>query len=998
MSPLTFPFESQSLPRPADDALCCRGMERWFNLSQSLTDASLVKFVLAISEHPVGRLLLEAVFGNSPFLSTCLLREPQVLQMMLTVGADQTLVWLMADLRQGLENETDTGRLMRRLRVGKRQAALLIGLADITELWPLRTVTAALSLLAETATVLAVRHLLRQAAAVGEILLADPEDPERDSGYVVLGMGKCGAKELNYSSDIDLVVLYDEDKRIYTGRGSLRECFIRLTRNLVRILSERTAYGYVFRTDLRLRPDPGSTAIAVSITAAELYYESFGQNWERAAMAKARCLAGDRVAGAAFLKGLKPYIWRRSLDFAAIQDIHSIKRQIHTRIGSSNITILGHDIKLGRGGIREIEFFTQTQQLIWGGREPSTRSPRTCEAILALATAGHVDCTVAEEMIACYRYLRRLEHRLQMVDDQQTQTLPKERAKLNHIATFMGAPSTDSFVVTLRQVLETVERHYANLFEEAPDLSTNGNLVFTGAEDDPSTLETLCSMGFANPAGVSATVRGWHHGRYRAVRTSRHRELLTELMPTLLTALARTAHPDLACMKFDEFLRHLPDGAQIFSLFYANPHLLDLVAEILGDVPRLAEWLSRAPALLDAMLTPGFLDHLPGMTSLTVELESQLAEAEDDYEATLDTVRYWANDRRFQVGVQILLNLIHPYEAGRALTMIADAALAQLCPRVEREFARQHGYVPSGGLAIIAMGKMGGYEMTARSDLDLILVYEVPEGVEISTGPKPLQPTVFYTRIAQRFVNAITAMTKFGRLYEVDMRLRPSGNKGPLAVSLQAFEKYQAEAAWSWEHMALTRARVVYGPPQVASYLQKIIRKTLLRPRDPAQLVLDVADMRERLAREKKVTSLWMVKHVRGGLVDIEFIVQYLQLRDAPGNPQILSPNTATALRRIQEAGLLQPVDVRTLLDAHVFWMALHGLLRQSIEGVLDDHAPPGLKEKLCRVGATEDFEDLKRQMEVHARRVYALFEAWIEIPARHLRGRMTVSGIAERL
>ncbi len=987
-----------SLPKPADPNLCRLGMERWLHLARSLTDSSLGTFMLEIAEHPLGRRLLKAVFGNSPFLSICLLREPHVLQMMLTVGADQTMARLIAALRQSLDEEIDTGRLMKGLRVAKRQAALLIGLSDIAEVWSLSAVTAALSLLAETATTLAVRHLLRRTAMTGEIAPAHPEDPERDSGYVVLGMGKCGAQELNYSSDIDLIVLYDEEKGIYTGQRSLRECFIRLTRNLVRILSERTADGYVFRTDLRLRPDPASTAIAVSIAAAELYYESFGQNWERAAMAKARCIAGDRATGTAFLKTLKPYIWRRSLDFAAIQDIHSIKRQIHAHKGGSSIAILGHDIKRGRGGIREIEFFTQTQQLIWGGREPNTRNSNTCKAILSLKVSGHVEQKVANEMITCYKYLRRLEHRLQMVHDQQTQTLPQEQEKLAHIATFMGASSTDSFVATLQQILETVERHYANLFEEAPDLSTNGNLVFTGAEDDPSTLETLWRMGFTNPAGVSATVRSWHHGRYRAVRTSRHRELLTEFMPTLLTALARTAHPDLACIKFDEFLRHLPDGAQIFSLFYANPHLLDLVTEILGDVPRLAERLSRTPALLDAMLTPGFLDPFPGLTSLMAELDGQLAEVEGDYEATLDAVRYWANDRRFQIGVQILLNLTHPYEACRALTMIADTALGKLCPRVEREFARLHGCVPGGEFAIIAMGKMGGHEMTARSDLDLILVYDVPESVEFSTGQKTLQSMVFYTRITQRFINAITAMTKCGRLYDVDMRLRPSGNKGPLAVSLQAFEKYQAEAAWTWEHMALTRARLVYGPPTLVSRLQTVIRQTLLRPRDPDKLVLDVADMRERLAREKKTQSLWVVKHVRGGLVDIEFIAQYMQLRYAPVHPQILSPNTARALLRIQEAGLLESVDVRALLDAHVFWMALHGLLRQSIEGVLDEHAPPGLKAKLCRVCGTDNFEDLERGMTRHATRVHDVFKKLIEIPACRSREHAALSGMGETL
>lgn len=983
-------LDSRMLPRPADLERCRLGMERWLQLPRKLSDTRLIAFIRSMSVHPFGRPLLEAVFGNSPFLSSCLLRESQILHALLTQGADQTMSILITNLEQDLKNEHDTGRLMQGLRIGKRRAALLIGLADITAIWPLESVTGALSLLAETATRLAVCHLLRQASASGDLVLVDLNNPEEGSGYVVLGMGKVGAKELNYSSDIDLIVLYDENKATYSGRRSLRECFIRLTHNLIRLLSERTADGYVFRTDLRLRPDPGSTAIAVSITAAETYYESFGQNWERAAMIKARYLAGDQVTAVTFLEFLKSYIWRRSLDFAAIQDIHSIKRQIRvyaTEANNRGIPILGHDIKLGRGGIRSIEFFTQTQQLIWGGREIDTRQPRTCDALLALADRSHVDIAVSRELITCYSFLRRLEHRLQMVDDQQTQTLPRDPEKLDQLATFMGAISRKSFIETVRLVLETVERHYAHLFQGEPDLSTSGNLVFTGAEDDPNTLLTLQQMGFSNLAGISAAVRGWHYGHYPAVRSWSHRELLTELMPALLTALAHTTYPDSAFMKFDEFLRRLPDGIQIFSLFSTNPHLLTLVVEILGDMPHLAEWLSRDPILLDTMLTPGFLDSLPGCTILMAELDSQLAKSEDNYESILNKIRHWTNNYRFKIGVQVLLNVLSPYEAGRALTTIAEVALTHLYPRVEQEFSWTHGIIPSGSLAIIAMGKMGGYEMTAASDLDLIFVYDAPSSAESTQGCKAIPQTVFYTCIAQRFINAITVMTKLGRLYEVDMRLRPSGRKGPLAVSLESFEKYQVESAWTWEHMALTRARIIYGQKKLTEHLQHIIYRTLVRRRDPDQLVIDVADMRERLVREKKTTSLWAIKYIRGGLIDIEFITQYLQLKSAWIYPEILLPSTAAALQYIKAVGLLSTTNSKILLEAHAFWMILHGLLHQSELGTLNDiHTLPGLKRRLCQATSSNSFEDLKKRIDTYSSQVYFLFKELIEIPALRLR------------
>ncbi|MFN3076418.1 MAG: bifunctional [glutamine synthetase] adenylyltransferase/[glutamine synthetase]-adenylyl-L-tyrosine phosphorylase [Alphaproteobacteria bacterium] len=653
--------------------------------------------------------------------------------------------------------------------------------------------------------------------------------------------------------------------------------------------------------------------------------------------------------------------------------------------GGGRIAVGGHNIKLGRGGIREIEFFAQTQQLIWGGREPSVRSAGTCDALRSLAAAGHIDTTVADSLVEAYGYLRQVEHRLQMVEDRQTQTLPGDPERLREIAIFMGCADVETFSAALTAVLETVERHYAALFEEAPALSGSGNLVFTGTEEDPGTLDTLMCMGFTNPVGVSATIRGWHHGRYRAVRSARAREQLTELVPILLEALGRTATPDAAFMKFDAFLQRLPEGIQIFSLFQANPHLLEAVAEILGNAPRLAEQLSRSPRLLDHMLTPGFLDPLPDVATLSRELEAVLVEA-FDYEEVLDLCRRWANERRFQIGIQTLRDVLSPAEAGRSLTRVAEVVLSRLYVMVEREFSRQHGQIPGGDMAVIAMGKTGGAEMTAASDLDLILVYEAPDAVEVSTGPRPLPPAVFYTRLAQRYINAITTPTAAGNLYEVDMRLRPSGSKGPLAVSLEAFEKYQLEAAWTWEHMALTRARVIHGRPELAARLTAAIHDTLCRKRDPDRLVVDVADMRERLVREKPAASPWIIKYVRGGLVDVEFIAQYLQLLHAPEHPEILSPNTAEALDRLASAERIGAEEAQTLGDAHTLWMALHGVLRQSLEETFDDRAPAGLKRKLCAAARIADFGTLKATMEDRAAAVMTLYQAWIDLPAARVR------------
>ncbi|GAA0584107.1 bifunctional [glutamine synthetase] adenylyltransferase/[glutamine synthetase]-adenylyl-L-tyrosine phosphorylase [Caenispirillum bisanense] len=989
MPDFVFPGPEARLPDASDADRRDRGRERFVALADTAADDGLAQFIRAAVDGPTGR-LLDAVFGNSPYLTSCVLREPDFLRRLLTQGPEAALAGLLAETRAAVAAETDIARAMKSLRVAKRRMALAVALADIAGAWDLTRVTAALSDFAEAALRMSCGFLLRRAHAAGDLVLPHPDEPEKGCGYFVLGMGKLGARELNYSSDIDLIVVFDPDGVDYRGSKFIGEFFVRITKDLVRMMDERTMDGYVFRTDLRLRPDPGSTKIAIALPAAETYYESFGQNWERAAMIKARCVAGDDAAGQGFLSHLRPFVWRKSLDFHAIQDIQSIKRQIHAAKGGARVAVAGHNIKLGRGGIREIEFFAQTQQLIWGGREPQNRNPRTVEALRALVATGHVRDTVAEELIAAYGYLRTLEHRLQMIEDAQTQTLPADAGKLRELAVFMGHADLPAFETALKEVLHTVEGHYADLFEEEASLSDEGNLVFTGNEDDPATIQTLGEMGYTNPSGVAGTVRGWHHGRYRAVRSTRSKEMLTELVPTLLRALGRTADPDKAFFRFDEFLSRLPAGVQLFSLFYTHPQMLDLVAEIMGDAPRLSEILARNPGLMDAVLTPGFFDALPGRAELVQELDLRLADARD-FEHVLDISRRFANDHKFQVGLQTLRRTADAREAGRALAAVADVVLDRLIPHVTADLARTSGLFPGAGLAVIAMGKAGGEEMTATSDLDLICVYDAPSDVDMSDGRKPLSRTEYFGRLTQRFVNAITAMTSEGRLWEVDLRLRPSGNKGPLATSLESFVKYNRDDAWTWEHLALVRARVCCGDPLLAEKVRAAIREVLCRPRDGDRLLVDVADMRARMAKElTKDGDAWDVKHMRGGMVDVEFVSQYLQLRHAPTHPHILSPNTETALRNLAAAGLLPAADAEALDRAHFLWLTVQGVLRHCIDGRFsEDTAPPGLKDKLVKAAGCDSFEHLQQAMAARAAAASDVFRRVVDEPAAAARARL---------
>ncbi len=981
--------DGAGLPEPADERRLALGFAAWQEALATTRCDPAIAAARRWSAARDGQRLLASIFGNSPFLSGIAIKEPAFFTRLVEEGANPLFAEIAAAIEQPADLGEDIAALMRRLRSAKRQVALVAAVAELVGAWSLEQQTGALSRFAEGALGAALRHLLRQAANAGSIDLPSMDEPERDSGLIVLGMGKLGGYELNYSSDIDLILLYDPTRARVSTRDGIQSFFVRIARDLGRILEERTGDGYVFRTDLRLRPDPASTAPALSVAAALAYYESVGQNWERAALIKARTVAGDRVAGQRFLRELEPFIWRKNLDFAAIQDIHSIKRQINAHRGGGRIAVEGHDIKTGRGGIREIEFFAQTQQLIWGGRMRDLRTGSTCEALCRLAAAGRIDPATATELIDDYRFLRRLEHRLQMVEDAQTHVLSPDRAGIARIGVFLGYPQTEAFVADLLRHLTSVERHYAELFEQAPSLSGPGNLVFTGVEDDRETLHTLSRLGFNKPAAVAGLVRGWHHGRLRAIRSQRAREILTELVPELLRIFGATPHPDTALVRFDQFLSRLPAGVQFFSLFHANPGLLQLVAEIMAGAPRLAEQLAQHPAFLDAVLTEGFFAPPPERNALAADLDQVLAGARD-YEDTLDALRRWAGERRFQVGTQLLRAALDGRRAGEVLADIAETALAALLPAVEAEFARRHGRMPGGAFAVIGMGRLGSREMTLASDLDLILIYDVPSGSEISDGPHPLPMAGYYARLSQRLIGAITAPTAEGRLYEVDMRLRPSGASGPIASSLASFARYQRESAWTWEHMALTRARPVAGDPALRMRIADVIGSVLASRGDAICLLVDVADMRRRIANENPQPSPWDLKNRRGGLIDLEFIVQYLVLREGASSPQLLCCGTEQALRALGAAEALPPQAERELLDAlallrHV--QALVTLLRDRFpEKEAFSEADAAM---LARCAGVVDFARLDADITAAARRVRGWYRRLIEEPARRAAQKM---------
>ena len=921
----------------------------------------------------LGPFLTDA-FTLSPFLRDTATAEPAALAEAVSLDIAEGFPSLIAKAREtwrpGEDGEPVTeAELMARLRRIKRRAALHLALVDLACLTPTADTTAKLSDLAGATLSAAVDFSLLALDDAGKIALADRDAPSNGSGLIVLGMGKLGAGELNYSSDIDIVVFFEPEAGVLKDPLDGADIFSKMARRLIRIMQERTGDGYVFRTDLRLRPDPGSTPLAIPVEAALNYYEGRGQNWERAAYIKARPIAGDLDAGKRLIGELVPFVFRKYLDYAAIADIHSIKRQIHAHKGHGEVAVKGHNVKLGRGGIREIEFFVQTQQLIAGGRMPDLRGRRTDAMLDELKRARWIDASTAEEMKEAYWYLRDIEHRIQMVHDEQSHTLPETESELKRIAYLAGYRDTESFSKDFVKRLKVVERHYAELFEHEAHLSgEEGNLVFTGESDDPDTLKTLQKLGFERPENVSKIIRTWHYGRYRATQSAEARERLTELTPDLLRAFGRTKRADEAFLHFDGFVSGLPSGIQLFSLIGNNPNLMSLIVTIMSSAPRLADIIARKPHIFDGMLDPALLAELPTREHLKERLDAFL-DGDFAYEEILDRLRIVAAEQRFLIGIRLLTGAITGTRAGTAMSDLADLILETTLKAVEDEVAEAHGHMPGGRVALIGMGKLGSREMTAGSDIDMILIYDHDAGAEESDGARPLDPPRYFARLTQRFIAALSAPTAEGVLYEVDLRLRPSGNKGPVATSINSFDKYQRNEAWTWEHMALSRARAVAGDAGLIAEVEKTIAAVLSKKRDRARTAGEVMDMRRLMDEEKPPKDEWDLKLIPGGLVDIEFIAQYLTLVSPRGEDP--RPTLTADVLRALAPGEIGAEAQETLLRALTLYTEVSQMLRLCLDSDFDPkEAPAGMIDQLARVAGLPDLKTLKAEIKTLSRDV----------------------------
>jgi glutamate-ammonia-ligase adenylyltransferase len=884
-----------------------------------------------------------AVAGCSPYLARLMERATEETARIFAETPAATLAragedaWLAAD-------EADSSVQMKRLRMAKATAALGAALAEIAGALTTMEAAALYSQFADaavgSATRMALHHLKRSGFAA-----RDPSRPEIGSGLVVLAMGKHGAFELNYSSDVDLVVLFDSASEALGGPLESKRLAVAAARGIVARLNDQTPDGYVFRTDLRLRPDPGVSAAAVSINAAEAYYESFGQNWERAAFIKARAAAGDMPIGEEFIRRLRPFIWRKYLDFAAIDEIHAVMRQIHASRGAAAIEFFGHDLKRGLGGIREIEFFAQAQQLIGGGKNPALRARATLDALDALAAGDVIKRQTATALGECYCYLRKVEHRLQMIADEQTHRIPVQPDEAMRLACFLGEPAVQSLEKTLVGVLGNVHQLTRPLFEPgevraAPALS----LTFSGVDYDPETVKALGDMGFNRPTQAIDTIRRWQAGETPATRTPRARALLGKVTPDLVAALARAAAPDESFAAFDSFLRGLPAGVQLFSMFVNRPDVFDNLIRIMTVSPFLGREAARRPYLIEALIESSWPDVALSRQDLARKLHVRLA-AVEGFEATLSAVRRWKSEESFSTSAQLLVEAISPADAARRFTLIAETAIDALFSCAKAETARLHGVI-DGAVSIVALGRLGARSMTAASDVDLMFVYEAPEGARSTKG---LDAVTWYGRLVRRFLSAITALTEEGGLYEVDMALRPSGGKGPAAVSMTSFVRYYDEAAWTWEKMALLKARPIAGGAELAERVRQAIERIIRAPRDPAATAGDVEEMRQRVRSARRALSPWDIKNAVGGLVELDFAIAYLALVRAPVSSMPLSTESRALLDALVAQDALALSQSTCLADAIDRFEAVAQMSRAASGGVF---APGGAGEAVRRMMA----------------------------------------------
>jgi glutamate-ammonia-ligase adenylyltransferase len=892
------------------------------------------------------------VCGSSPFLVSLIFKTPDTLRWLFlenSIDICRSSDNMLAELRRQAEGLTDFTALLKILRCFKRAEILRIASRDLNGLAPLEEVTAELSGLAAASLQVAYDVCLQSQVREHGIPLMQSDSGPQPAEMTVIGMGKLGGNELNFSSDIDIIYFYESDNGETCGikdssgdvKGviSLHAFFNKLGEMVSKALSLVTEDGFVFRVDVGLRPEGKSGDMAISLRSAEIYYESWGQSWERTAMLKARPVAGSLDLGELLLKTLQPFVYRKYLDYNLIEDMKNMKQKIDASLTRS---MEGEtNLKLGRGGIREIEFFIQALQLVYAGKNPLLRERNSLKALDTLLAARLIGEEDHLRLSDAYRFLRTVEHRIQVVQERQTHNLPTKHDEilaLSRRSGFLSMNGLECFRETLEGHRRNVSAIYGNLFnsrDEKLEQDTIPEVLFflDHKADADLVKDMLADRHFINVDRAYDNLLSLRNGPVKGNLTERSRRLLEKISPLLLQEIFESPDPDMALTNLESFLAMIGTRSSYYALLAENRETLKLLVSLFGMSEFLSKILINHPELLDSLVARNDASPIKPGETMASDLAS-LLEQTDYFEEQLDVLRRYRNEEFLRIGLNDIHGKLGQSETTTQLSLLGETCLeaafrlaVQELKRFGRPMYRSEGCEHQASLAVVAMGKLGGSDLNYHSDLDIIFVYD-HQG--LTDGDKQISNHEYFAKLAQKIISVLTMQTREGYVYKIDTRLRPSGNAGPLVTSLDSFLEYHRKEAQVWERQALTKARVVLGDQQLAGLLEDIIRQTVYGASIDDDGRREIHRLRMRMENElaKETAGSYNIKTGRGGMVDVEFAVQYLLLKHGCRYPELRTTSTVVALKEIRTLGLLKEGDAETLLNGYKFLRKLENRLR----------------------------------------------------------------------
>ncbi len=944
---------------------------------------------IALIDTESARQLL-VILGASAFLSGILCRRANFFAGLFRKGQinkTKSEQEMCVELRQSIADEADTATLKKGLRIFKSQEMLRIGARDLCGMAELEEVTEELSSLAAACLQRAYEVCSVQLQAEYGAPLLDTESgiPGEAAEFTILGMGKFGGFELNFSSDIDLIYFYSSDRGQTAGvsdplgdqrnRISLHQYFTKLSELISKAIGQATEDGFVFRVDLRLRPEGNSGEMANSIAGGEIYYESWGQSWERSAMLKARPVAASKRLGEELLERLQPFIYRRHLDYAMIEDIKIMKQKIDRSLTREKEGEL--NLKLGQGGIREIEFFIQALQLINAGKKPGLRERNSLKALQLLCSDGLITSEERDNLTDAYRFLRTAEHRIQVVNEQQTHNLPTRPEDLTALARRCGFTHSEAFMAELQQHRDKVTAVFRDLFytseEELPSqVSPEVSFLFDDNADPDLCLDILEEKGFHPPEPAYESLKVLRHGGTKGYLTERAHRRLDRIAPLLFQEVMHSPDPQMALSNMEKFLEACRRArGTYYALLAENPEIIKVLVSLFATSQFLSRNFIQHPEVLDTLVSRSYAQNIKTLEGLAAEL-TELLDNAPDYEEQLNTLRRFRNEEFLRIALNDIYGHTPQGQITTQLSLVADVCLQKAMEISRSELIERYGlpYCEAedspheAGFAIIGMGKLGGMELNYHSDLDIIFIYEADGKTRPVDGTDPdrFRPQTnqqYFVRLAQRIISVLTVLTQEGLVYEIDTRLRPSGNQGPLVSSLPAYRQYHEDSAASWERQALIKARVVSGSAGLTESFEALTAAIVYEQPLPDNLKDEIYRLRQRMEKElgKESAENRNIKTGRGGMVDVEFIAQYLQLLHGRQTLSLRCRNTVETLKILHSESLLSKIDCENLVNGYKFLRRLENKLRlvhdQSINQLTSE---PVYLAKLARhLGYSED-------------------------------------------